>query len=88
MTFFDAQKTQTSIQYTGVEAYPISPEEVKELHHIYGKEFETKYEEYEQMAKEGKIELSDFKIINFQNNETFPYILSTIPILFFPSFFP
>lgn len=32
-----------------------SPDEVPELHHIYGKEFEAKYEEYEQKTKEGKI---------------------------------
>lgn len=34
-----------------------SPNEVPELHHIYGAEFEKKYEEYEQMADEGKIEM-------------------------------
>lgn len=32
-----------------------SPEEVPELHHIYGKEFEQKYEEYEKLADAGKI---------------------------------
>jgi ribonucleoside-diphosphate reductase alpha chain len=32
-----------------------SPEEVPELHHIYGKKFEEKYAEYEKMADEGKI---------------------------------
>ncbi len=32
-----------------------SPEEVPELHHLYGKAFEEKYSEYEQKAKEGKI---------------------------------
>ncbi len=32
-----------------------SPEEVPEIHHIYGKAFELKYEEYEQKAREGKI---------------------------------
>lgn len=35
-----------------------SPEEVPELHHIYGSAFEAKYKEYEQKAREGKIELS------------------------------
>lgn len=34
-----------------------SPEEVPELHHIYGKAFEEKYVEYEKMAAEGKIAL-------------------------------
>lgn len=34
-----------------------SPEEVPELHHIYGSAFEKKYEEYEKMADEGKIRL-------------------------------
>ncbi|MBA3678672.1 ribonucleoside-diphosphate reductase subunit alpha [Candidatus Saccharibacteria bacterium] len=34
-----------------------SPNEVPELHHTYGKEFENKYEEYEKLADEGKIEL-------------------------------
>ncbi len=33
-----------------------SPNEVPELHHLYGAEFEKKYEEYEQLADEGKIE--------------------------------
>ncbi len=32
-----------------------SPEEVPELHHIYGKAFEEKYTHYEKMADEGKI---------------------------------
>ena len=34
-----------------------SPEEVPELHHIYGRAFETKYEEYEQKAAQGEIRL-------------------------------
>lgn len=38
-----------------------SPDEVPELHHIYGKKFEQKYAEYEQLAREGKIKL--FKVI-------------------------
>lgn len=38
-----------------------SPEEVPELHHIYGKEFEEKYIQYEQKAQNGEIEL--FKVI-------------------------
>jgi len=33
-----------------------SPNEVPELHHIYGAEFDKKYQEYEQLADEGKIE--------------------------------
>ncbi len=32
-----------------------SPEEVPELHHIFGKEFELKYKEYEEKARQGKI---------------------------------
>ena len=32
-----------------------SPNETPDLHHIYGQEFEARYKEYEQMAKEGKI---------------------------------
>lgn len=32
-----------------------SPNEVPELHHIYGKAFKEKYEEYEKLAKEGKL---------------------------------
>ena len=32
-----------------------SPEEVPELHHIYGSKFESKYTEYEQKARNGKI---------------------------------
>lgn len=35
-----------------------SPEEVPELHHIFGKAFEEKYMEYEKLAAEGKIHLS------------------------------
>jgi ribonucleoside-diphosphate reductase alpha chain len=38
-----------------------SPEEVPDLHHIYGRKFEERYVEYEQLAQEGKIEL--FKVI-------------------------
>jgi tRNA U34 5-methylaminomethyl-2-thiouridine-forming methyltransferase MnmC len=34
LTFFEAQKMQTSITYTGVEAYPISPEEVKAMDYV------------------------------------------------------
>ena len=34
-----------------------SPDETPDLHHIYGKKFEVRYNYYEKMAKEGKIEL-------------------------------
>ena len=34
-----------------------SPDEVPELHHIYGREFEAKYEEYEKMGKAGELRL-------------------------------
>ncbi|MBP7133720.1 ribonucleoside-diphosphate reductase subunit alpha [Patescibacteria group bacterium] len=34
-----------------------SPDETPELHHIFGKAFEEKYEEYERLAAEGKIRL-------------------------------
>jgi ribonucleoside-diphosphate reductase alpha chain len=34
-----------------------SPDETSDLHHIYGKEFEERYEYYEQMVEEGKIRL-------------------------------
>ncbi len=37
-----------------------SPEEVPELHEIYGQEFEKKYVEYEQKARAGKIRLYKF----------------------------
>ena len=35
-----------------------SPEEVPELHHIFGKAFEEKYTAYEKLGKEGKLYLS------------------------------
>lgn len=35
-----------------------SPNEVPDLHHIYGKKFEEQYVKYEKMAKEGKMQLS------------------------------
>lgn len=41
-----------------------SPDETPELHHIYGKEFENKYIEYEEKAKNGEIKL--FKVISAQ----------------------
>lgn len=34
-----------------------SPNEVSDLHHLYGQAFRRRYEEYEKMADEGKIEL-------------------------------
>ena len=34
-----------------------SPDEVSDLHHLYGKAFKKRYEEYEKMADEGKIQL-------------------------------
>jgi len=34
-----------------------SPDEVNDLHDLYGKEFEQRYEQYEQLADEGEIEL-------------------------------
>lgn len=34
-----------------------SPDETPDLHHWYGKKFEARYEEYEKMAREGKIRL-------------------------------
>jgi ribonucleoside-diphosphate reductase alpha chain len=39
-----------------------SPEEVPELHHIYGKAFEAKYVEYEQKVREGVIK--KYKIVS------------------------
>ena len=38
-----------------------SPDDVPELHDVYGKEFEAKYTAYEQQAREGKIEL--FRVV-------------------------
>lgn len=35
-----------------------SPDEVPDLHHIYGQKFEERYVEYERLAREGKIKLS------------------------------
>lgn len=37
-----------------------SPDETPELHHIYGREFEKKYEEYEEKARRGEIRLFKF----------------------------
>jgi ribonucleoside-diphosphate reductase alpha chain len=34
-----------------------SPDETPDLHHVYGKEFERRYEEYEERARAGKIRL-------------------------------
>lgn len=34
-----------------------SPEETPDLHHLYGKDFEKRYEQYEQAADEGKLRL-------------------------------
>ncbi|MDX1632668.1 MAG: ribonucleoside-diphosphate reductase subunit alpha, partial [Thermoanaerobaculia bacterium] len=34
-----------------------SPDETPDLHHLYGREFEERYEEYEAMAERGEIEL-------------------------------
>jgi len=39
-----------------------TPSEAPDLHHIYGQAFEKRYEEYEQLAKEGKIK--NFKTIS------------------------
>ncbi len=39
-----------------------SPEETPELHHIFGRAFEQKYEEYEQKARDGK--MNKYKIIS------------------------
>lgn len=39
-----------------------SPHEVPELHDLYGREFDKKYEEYEKLAEEGKME--QFKIVS------------------------
>ncbi len=41
-----------------------SPEETPELHHIYGKAFESKYVEYEEKARKGEIKL--YKVIKAQ----------------------
>ena len=39
-----------------------SPDEVSDLHELYGRAFERRYEEYERMAREGRIE--KFKVIS------------------------
>lgn len=38
-----------------------SPDETPDIHDLYGKRFKTRYEEYEKLAKEGKIK--NFKVI-------------------------
>lgn len=61
LTFFDAQKNQTLIQYTGVEAYPVSSEEVqamdyvslvkeKEAQRVYDQLHTTAWESTEEIA--------------------------------------
>ncbi len=40
----------------------LSPHEAPDLHHIFGQEFEKRYEEYEQLAKDGKIK--NFKVVS------------------------
>jgi ribonucleoside-diphosphate reductase alpha chain len=37
-----------------------SPDEVPDLHHLYGKKFDTRYEEYEERARKGQIKLFKF----------------------------
>ena len=39
-----------------------SPEEVPELHHLYGRKFEKKYEEYEEKAKKGQ--MKKYKVVS------------------------
>ncbi len=39
-----------------------TPSETGDLHHIYGQKFEARYEEYEQLARQGKIK--HFKVIS------------------------
>lgn len=39
-----------------------SPDEVPDLHHIYGRAFEQRYEQYEERARQGKINI--YKVIN------------------------
>lgn len=39
-----------------------SPDEVPDLHHLYGKKFEARYQEYEERARKGQIKV--FKIIS------------------------
>ncbi|MDP3889539.1 MAG: ribonucleoside-diphosphate reductase subunit alpha, partial [bacterium] len=51
------KRVQTDGQWT-----LFSPHEVSDLHHLYGKEFEKRYVEYEQKAQEGKFE--QFKVIS------------------------
>lgn len=41
-----------------------SPNEVPELHHVFGAAFKQKYEQYEQMARDGKIR--KFKVVSAQ----------------------
>lgn len=40
----------------------LTPSEAPDLHHVYGKEFEKRYEAYEQKVQEGKIK--NFKVIS------------------------
>ncbi len=42
-----------------------SPNDVSDLHHIYGQEFEKRYEEYEALAQDGKIK--NFKTVSAIN---------------------
>ncbi|HQQ74125.1 MAG TPA: ribonucleoside-diphosphate reductase subunit alpha [Pseudomonadales bacterium] len=43
--------------FTDSEWTLFSPSDVPDLHDLFGKAFETRYEEYEQMAREGKMRL-------------------------------
>ena len=42
-----------------------SPDEVSDLHHLFGSAFEARYEHYERLAREGKMRL--FKIVKAKN---------------------
>jgi ribonucleoside-diphosphate reductase alpha chain len=39
-----------------------SPDEVPDLHHIYGRAFEQRYEQYEERARQGKLNI--YKVVN------------------------
>jgi len=85
LTFFDAHKHQTPIQYTGVEAYPISPEEVKAMdyvslikeegaQHIYNQLHTTPWESQQEISPSFQLTKREQRFENIVDQDAFDLV--------------
>ena len=92
LTFFEAEKTGVKVRYTGVEAYPVSEEELKALDYaelVSGENASEVFQKLHKTAWEERSEISSF--FNLQKEKKFFKEISAereFDLIYFDAFGP